>query len=84
MTVSLLAVNMLQDTAIRERVEVLREEDRDNVFVTVPAGAATESTRMDLGPLPSWTLDKYCNESAGLMDVKHLDAMAVDGGNLVV
>lgn len=42
------------------------------------------NTRIDPGPLPSWPLEEYLRECAGVMDVKRFDAMGVDGTNLVI
>lgn len=84
MTVSELAVNILQDTVPRKRAVANREGDRGDVSVTAGEGANTGSTQMDPGPLLNWTLDEYCRERTGLMNVLHFDAMAVDGRNVVV
>lgn len=40
--------------------------------------------RMDLGSQPKWTVDEYCQKSAGLMDVKRFGAMAVDSKSLII
>lgn len=72
---------MLQDRTSNGRAERDKEKDRrDDVFSC--EGVSTASTRMDLGPLSSWTLDEFCCECAGLTDVKRFEAMTVDGKNL--
>lgn len=38
---------------------------------------------MDLAPLPNWTLDEYCRDCAGMIDIKRFDDMTVDGRNIV-
>lgn len=45
-----LAVNMSQDTAIRERAEAIHEGSCDDVWVTARK-RATENTEMDLDPM---------------------------------
>lgn len=39
---------------------------------------------MDFGPVTNWTLNEYCCESAGLMDVKRFDARAADDKNILI
>lgn len=39
---------------------------------------------MDLCPLPNCTRHEYHRECAALMDVKHFDAMTVDGKDRVI
>lgn len=76
---------MFQDTASREHAEVTRVKGRrDDGMLTAREGAATGSTRMDLCPLPNWTLDEYRGECTSLTDIKCFDARGVDGRNLVV
>lgn len=85
MNVTVLAVNVLEDTLNCERVEVIREKDcPDDASLTAREGAATESTHMNLGSMPNWTLDEYRQKFTGLMNVKRFGAMAIGGRNLVV
>lgn len=46
--------------------------------------SSSGNTRMDLGLVPYWTLDKYCRERASSTDMKGLDAMPVGGKNFVM
>lgn len=39
---------------------------------------------MDLRPFPNWTLNDYCRECAGMRDIRHFDAMAVDERALII
>lgn len=57
---------------------------RNDGPATVFEEAFTGSTPLDFGSVPNWTFDQYRSECAGLMVVKHFDAMAVDGKNLVM
>lgn len=52
--------------------------------MTARVEASTVITKMDLGQTPKWTLDEYRSESAGVMNVKRFDAVAVYGKSLVV
>lgn len=80
-----ISVSMYQGNANRDRAEKIRVEGRrDDISVTDREEAGTKHTRVDLGPLPSWALDKYCRECAGIIAVKRFDAMAVDDINLVI
>lgn len=76
---------MLQNSEKQDRAAVIREDGRrgDGSFTARDEGAA-EDTRMDLDPLPNWTLDEYRCECADVMDVKRLDSVAVESQNLVV
>lgn len=59
-----------------------KENRRDGV----PARerAPTGSTVMGFDPSPIWTLDDFCCEYQGLMNVKRFDVMTVDGKNIVL
>lgn len=76
---------MSQDNQSREPAEVVGEEHQhDGVVVTTPEKASTGNTRMELGLLPIWTLNRCRLKCAGMMDVKHFGFMTELDRNFVI
>lgn len=58
--------------------------DAKKCLLPLVTGHPWKLLKTDLGPVPSWTLDWYWRECAGLTNVKRYIALAIDGSNLVM
>lgn len=76
---------MSRENANSKRAEVVRgKNQRGDTTAAASERAPAGHTRTGFGPLLQRTLNEYCRECAGVMDVKRFDAMVVDGESLVV
>lgn len=82
---SAFSFSMLHVNKNRERAEIIWDGVRSDVVSYIAREeATTRNTRMDLRPLPNWTLNYHCRKCAGMMDMKRFDAMALECRNLVI